>query len=108
MFQDILSQSSVNVDVGMFLSIISNHQTYMRMYNTSVYLHVQTLYYVYSSLHVYTKFFNCFCSSFALSAVVVDSYSPVTTVEQGESIVLVCRVVSGCTAISDTFLQLDL
>ena len=37
--------------------------------------------------------FNCFCSSFTLSAVVIDSYPPVTTVEQGESIVLVCRVV---------------
>ena len=93
MFQDILSQSSVNVDVGMFLSIISNHQTYMRMYNTSVYLHVQTLYFVYNSLHVYTNFFNCFCSSFALSVVIIDSYPPVTAVEQGESIVLVCRVV---------------
>ena len=92
-FQDILSQSSVNVDVGVFLSIISNHQTYMRMYNTSVYLHVQTLYFVYNSLHVYTNFFNCFCSSFALSVVIIDSYPPVTAVEQGESIVLVCRVV---------------
>ena len=92
-FQDVLSPSSVNVDVWMFLSIISNRQTYMRMYNTSVYLHVQTLYYVYNSLHVYTNFFNCFCSSSALSAVVIDSYPPVTAVEQGESIVLVCRVV---------------
>ena len=39
------------------------------------------------------NFFNCFCLSFALPAVVIDSYPPVTTVEQGESIVLVCRVV---------------
>ena len=39
------------------------------------------------------NFFNCSCSSFAFSAVVIDSYPPVTTVEQGESIVLVCRVV---------------
>ena len=38
------------------------------------------------------NFFNCSCLSFALSAVVIDSYPPVTTVEQGESIVLVCRV----------------
>ena len=34
-----------------------------------------------------------FCPSSALPAVVIDSYPPVTTVEQGESIVLVCRVV---------------
>ena len=47
----------------------------------------------YNFLHVYTNFFNCFCSSSSLSAVVIDSYPPVTTVEQGESIVLVCRVV---------------
>ena len=36
---------------------------------------------------------HCFFSSFALPAVVIDSYPPGTTVEQGESIVLVCRVV---------------
>ena len=39
------------------------------------------------------NFFQRFCSYFALPAVVIDSYPPVTTVEQGESIVLVCRKV---------------
>ena len=47
----------------------------------------------YNFLHACTNFFNCFCSSFTLSALVIDSYPPVTAVEQGESIVLVCRVV---------------
>ena len=36
--------------------------------------------------------FNIF-QCFALPVVIIDSYPPVTTVEQGESIVLVCRVV---------------
>ena len=49
--------------------------------------------YVYNILNGCTNYFNCFCSSFALTAVVIDPYPPVTTVEQGESIVLVCRVV---------------
>ena len=62
--------------------------------NTSVYLHEQTLNMcTILCMYVPFNFFNCFCSSFALSAVVIDSYPPVTTVEQGESIVLVCRVV---------------
>ena len=34
------------------------------------------------------NFFNCFCLSFALTAVVIDSYPPVTTAQQGESIVV--------------------
>ena len=44
-------------------------------------------------MYICFKFLNCSCSSFALFVVVIDSYPPVTTVEQGESIVLVCRVV---------------
>ena len=49
------------------------------------------------------NFFNCSCLSFALTAVVIDSYPPVTTVEQGESIVLVCRVVGVLPSVAHSY-----
>ena len=70
------------------------HSIHSYIYDTSIYLHVRTLnMFTILCMYVHCNFFNCFCSSFALSAVIIDSYPPVTNVEQGESIVLVCRVV---------------
>ena len=80
----------MSLDVSFYNFRSSNIHTYVQYKCTSasVYRHCMNPRIIFC-MHVPT-----FLTAFVpLSAVVIDSYPPVTAVEQGESIVLVCRVV---------------